>query len=549
MKLWSHCLPLLLLCGVARAQMLPCTQPPPVPRRGLAPLLYVRFAGGPGLRVTFYQGRPRGRAFDAPVVVGMRPGYRYRLELSHLPGHPGVSIFPTISVLGSLVLPPTRTTAAFPAPVILTDEDIDAVLAGRLVTKLVYLEHPDRASPVATTPGQPQETNLPPTYDLMKEALEAGRPVLLVRMGGRILTPEEAAGENAPNTILHPGDRVLLPPSVPPCVPYACRPFYDPLLGPRPPEEECLHDGGDRGTPAGFDHDGRLLGLDPEDTLAEWTDPAGRRRLTCSNRVCLCVPRFGVLRTELPLGGYDTVVRVGDTRLARIQEQILQRVPSDQWRQVEQLQGSKGRLRPTVSVNVQEVGRLVGIQVLQAHEVYLGLAAYLGTVEVKRLSQAQRTQLVRQLELARELSIREKLQGVEQVIGTAVIGRIEGGPLVVKALAETRDLTVCCFETPCPPDKPLVLVKCADRQTAQPGDVVTFTLRYSNHGGRPITDVAVSDSLAGRLEYVPGSAQADRDAVFTIQENEAGSTILRWEIAGRLLPGQGGAVRFQARVR
>ena len=94
-----------------------------------------------------------------------------------------------------------------------------------------------------------------------------------------------------------------------------------------------------------------------------------------------------------------------------------------------------------------------------------------------------------------------------------------------------------------------MLIKCADRQSAQQGDVVTFFLRYSNHGGRPLTDVAVSDSLSSRLEYVAGSAQSDRDAVFTAEQNEAGSLILRWEVSGRLAPGQGGVLRFQARVR
>ncbi len=94
-----------------------------------------------------------------------------------------------------------------------------------------------------------------------------------------------------------------------------------------------------------------------------------------------------------------------------------------------------------------------------------------------------------------------------------------------------------------------MLVKCADRPAAQPGDVVTFILRYSNHGGKPLTDVAVTDSLSPRLEYVPGSAASDRTAVFTTQDNGAGSVILRWEVSGRLLPGQTGTLRFQARVR
>ena len=90
------------------------------------------------------------------------------------------------------------------------------------------------------------------------------------------------------------------------------------------------------------------------------------------------------------------------------------------------------------------------------------------------------------------------------------------------------------------------IVKTSFRQV---GDVVTFYLKYSNNGGKPIDDVAVSDSLTGRLEYVPGSAQASRNVVFTTQVNEAGSMILRWEVTGELMPGQHGYIRFQARVR
>ena len=63
------------------------------------------------------------------------------------------------------------------------------------------------------------------------------------------------------------------------------------------------------------------------------------------------------------------------------------------------------------------------------------------------------------------------------------------------------------------------------------------------------TDVAVTDSLSGRLEYVEGSAQSDRDAVFTLAQNEAGSVVLRWEVSGTLQPGQSGRVRFKVRVR
>jgi hypothetical protein len=67
--------------------------------------------------------------------------------------------------------------------------------------------------------------------------------------------------------------------------------------------------------------------------------------------------------------------------------------------------------------------------------------------------------------------------------------------------------------------------------------------------GQPITDVIVSDSLTTRLEYVWDSSKSDREATFTTQMNEAGSAVLRWQVAGTLQPGQSGVITFQARVR
>jgi uncharacterized repeat protein (TIGR01451 family) len=130
-----------------------------------------------------------------------------------------------------------------------------------------------------------------------------------------------------------------------------------------------------------------------------------------------------------------------------------------------------------------------------------------------------------------------------------VVGRVEGLGLYT-ATEDTCDVTAICSEPPqVLVNKPMHLIKWADRQSAQVGDVVTFYLKYSNCGGKPIEDVAVSDSLTGRLEYIPGSAKTDRNAVFTMQQNEAGSVILRWEISGKLMSGQSGVISFQARVR
>jgi uncharacterized repeat protein (TIGR01451 family) len=538
-------LALLPLASAARGQMIPA-----LPGSGVAPLLFVRLAAPPGVRATFFQGLPQGRSFDVPAVFGVRPGYLYRIEIGKLSGRPGVSFFPTLEVRGSLQLSPKLGARAFPAPLVLTEADIEAVLEGSMVTKVIYLENPDRAQPVATRPDQPLEIDLPPQVDALCEARARGRAVLIVRMGGRqLITPDELAHESVQGTLLMPDEKVLPPAARPPCVLCDVRPFWDPRYGPRPSEEECIHDGGDHGLRAGLDPEGNLHGLDPEDTVAEFTDSHGRRGVTCSNRVCLCVPRYAVLRSEVPLGRAETVVGVGGTRLAVVQEQVSMRQPSQQALKYEQLKALAGRNRPSINVGVEGLVPIERIEILEAQVLALGPIALLGTKAALLLTQAEKTLLVKQVEFARQLSSNVAPQVAAGVEGTAVVGRVEGGPEVVSAQVTTRDLTVCCNEVPCPPDKPLVLVKCADRTCAQPGDIVTFTLRYSNQGGRPITDVAVSDSLSPRLEYVPGSAQADRPAVFTTQANEAGSAILRWEISGTLHAGQSGALRFKARVR
>jgi uncharacterized repeat protein (TIGR01451 family) len=535
----------ILLSSAAVAQM---PLPPPHPTRGPSPLLFVRFAGPEGMIATFYQGRAPARSYPAPVVVGMRPGYVYRARLGDFPGRPGITVYPTLTIVGNLMLSPKLNAANFPATIALTEADIEAVAVGTMVTKVIYLEHPDCAEPTASRPGEILETNRPIGTDILREARDRGRVMIVVHFGERLPTVEELIHQNVPGTILFPGERSMSHAAAPPPFPVIPWKFYDPYYGPRLPEEECLHDGGDRYRRAAFDSQGNLTNVDPEDTVAEYRDSCGRRSIVCSNRVCLCVPRYAVLRKELPLALSENAIAPSDTRLIQKQVEYEKVLPSRLTLQYDKLKGLNGRLRP--GINLAEVGPdvLIGIKVLLAHHIDLALAEYIGTEEVKILSLVQRAQLVKQLEVVRQFSSITQMAGTEQVLGTRVVGRVEPGPDVISAVLSTRDLTVCCGE-PVPPERPLCLFKCADRGSAQVGDIVTFSLRYVNVGGRPITDVAVEDSLSGRLEYIEGSAESDRDAVFTMQPNEAGSVILRWEISGRLLPGQSGRLRFKVRVR
>src|SRR5262249_20703618 len=154
---------------------------------------------------------------------------------------------------------------------------------------------------------------------------------------------------------------------------------------------------------------------------AEWTDDCGRRRLTCSNRVCLCVPRFAVLRTELPLNQYEGVVGLTDTRLVLGQEVLARRLPPLLARQLNEMAQVRGRERPSVYINQKGVVTLTQVQVLEAAEVVLGPVALIGTQAITTLTELQRAQLLKQLKLARELSTAVRPQEYTQVVVTSVV--------------------------------------------------------------------------------------------------------------------------------
>jgi uncharacterized repeat protein (TIGR01451 family) len=95
----------------------------------------------------------------------------------------------------------------------------------------------------------------------------------------------------------------------------------------------------------------------------------------------------------------------------------------------------------------------------------------------------------------------------------------------------------------------LRVVKTADKSIAEPGDIVTFSIRYDNIGDREVRDVVIVDNLTPRLEYVDDSATCDVNGVLETEDNGEGSLILRWVLDEPLRGRSGGVVTFQARVR
>jgi len=476
---------LTLLSGTVCAQVPAQGQQPPLPDTGPAALLYVRFPGPPGVRITVYPNNSAGQEFNTPITIGFRPGYIYRFKFTNYPEFPGVSFYPTLEVHGSVKLAPPLRAVSYPAPFVVYPDDLTRTLDGTVIMKLVYLEDPEKALPQQGDKDRPVEAFMSADRDLMDEARQLGRPMLIWRIGNKEIEDAELLRKAIPNTVLLPGEQRLGLPPVAPFLPLISAKYVDPILGAKPLSEECLRDGGDRGARASVDRNGQLYGLDPEDTVAEYRDSQGDRKLAVSNTVCLCVPRFGILRTE-----YGVASNLGQTALI-----------------TNQLVNGPQRLRSTTPP----------VQTTQTEIV-------VNTVGREKPSETHNQQ------------------------GLSAVARVQG-PAGLDNVTGTVGMSAVCQQEPRTLEKPLTLMKWSDCKETQVVDVVTFYIKYSNGGGRPITDVVVNDSLTGRLEYIPGSAEASRPAVFTTQPNEAGSTILRWEIKGQLKPGESGTVRFQARVR
>jgi hypothetical protein len=144
--------------------------------------------------VSFYSGSPQNRILtQAPSDVRMSVGHVYRFQVSGMPEFPGVELYPTVEILDRLH-PPEGHAHEFPIPVELTEQEIETVLQDRMVTKVIYLEQPDLAHPADQENGIHVE-DLPVGINLLKAADLRGRPMAILRIGGRTPDPRAPTDE------------------------------------------------------------------------------------------------------------------------------------------------------------------------------------------------------------------------------------------------------------------------------------------------------------------------------------------------------------------
>jgi len=134
--------------------------------------------------------------FDQPQKAPMRAGMLiapvYRIRVTGIPRHPGEEVFPTIEIINRLYTPRGQERR-FAIPIDLTQEDLELALQGKFVTRVIYLEDAEAALPVQDPKGQ-NWFEVGPGRDPLAMADRLGRPVAIVRMGGRLPTDGQDPG-------------------------------------------------------------------------------------------------------------------------------------------------------------------------------------------------------------------------------------------------------------------------------------------------------------------------------------------------------------------
>ena len=160
----------------------------------------------------------------------------YRLKLSDIPGRPGVYLYPTLEVV-----PSNRKTDPFLAhsavPISFTDEDINQVLHGNYVVKVVYLPDPQFQDLAATGTGEIVSSLLEPGVDPIAEASRRGNILLDHPHGQHRPGSAETPAMDAPSTYQ---PKPPMPPQMPPGM--------APGASGRPADDALWHDGTERPT-------------------------------------------------------------------------------------------------------------------------------------------------------------------------------------------------------------------------------------------------------------------------------------------------------------
>jgi len=302
--------------------------------------------------------------------------------------------------------------------------------------------------------------------------------------------------------------------------------------------DEYIFDGGDRNAPAGY-VDGQRSGFDSEDTVAKYTDHTGDARTTPSNRVAVYAPRFGSVRTVTGLQADTKVDRAAGAR------------------------DSQGIGNIKTGNAAQENVHDTILSGLEARNRVDGMEAATPAMQTRRTDSPEQNRKVDEGHEGRHYSsygLMERHQSpvLQQQIQNAIAWTRDQYPVLTASTTNASSIKATFkvqqtigLEDQRKTKGNIHVVKLADRDMAQSGDTITFTIRFENTGDFDVYDVSVVDNLTPRLEYVSGSAKIDgqHPGEVIVEDNGEGSSILTFNLDEALKGHDRGEITFEARVR
>ena len=298
--------------------------------------------------------------------------------------------------------------------------------------------------------------------------------------------------------------------------------------------QEYIFDGGDHDPKVRLREDLSQAGLDAEDTVIQYETADGKTNVQSGCRVAIYAPRFASVRKRQSTQERDFALRAQATLRPDGPGVFRDQLPpvnvakpvkssnSDNVRVVEAFR-DRSRVMPSERI----------IPMVTISDAFKPFEDF-GLIRNGDLRSTDLARLARSTAAARSWTNVDELNVL-----------IDGQEAIdVTGSKKSADVTIYEFK-----GARIRLCKVASDQMANPGDVISFTIRFDNVGEQPLKNLVVTDSLAPRLEYVEKSQQASVAADFSIVPNSVGSSVLRWELENGLKPGDGGLVRFSCKVR
>ena len=302
--------------------------------------------------------------------------------------------------------------------------------------------------------------------------------------------------------------------------------------------DEYVFDGGDRNAPAAM-HSSQRSGLDSEDTVAAFTDHTGTARTEASNRVAVYAPRFGSIRTVTYLqadtkvdraAGAKDNIAVGNLKTGKAAQENVHDTVLYGLEKRDRLDGMKGSTPPMQSLRTDVANQ--NHKVDEGHEG----RSYSGADTLNRND---------------GIIIAQQMQN-------AIVWTRDEFPVIIGTTSNSAEISAkfkvqqtVGVEDNRRTTGHIHIVKLADRDEAQSGETITFTIRFENTGDFDVYEVRIVDNLTPRLEYVPGTAQIDaaHPGEVSIEPNGEGSSILTFTLDRPLKGHEIGTMTFEARVR